>query len=585
MELLEALRAAHAAQGQVTPDGQPKLRVALATNFTDDLFQKALVGLCAKENILLNFYAVPYQQYPFALKDPTSAFNTFAADLTIFFFDATPYGGSEWSDPDQATHLLEDLDAYRQRNSGILLLHTLIEPTWTTHEYLAQPHPLEETLRIYHQGIRALAGAFPNAHVVETDRVVRMLGEAHVRDLRGQYAFAQPFRHEFILEICRIWTSYARLLRGKTRKCLVLDFDNVLWGGILGEVGVDGIALGPDYPGSAYLAFQRMILEYHQRGIILAANSRNNLKDAQEVFERHPHMLLREEHFSSLQINWRSKAENILAIAEELNIGIDSMLFLDDEPLNRDLVRTQLPDVLVPDFSLPPEDYVKTVLELRPFHQLQMTDEDRTRGRLYAEERQRHAAREMATDLGTYLSSLNIEIVVHVNNKTLVPRLAQLTQKTNQFNLTTRRYTEGDIERFLQQGIVVAGQVHDRFGDYGVTLLAIIHPITSDEATLDTFLMSCRVMGRRVEQAFLHAIGDVLRKRGVQQLKATFIPSAKNAPAAHFLASMSGQTTPTAEKTNTYALSLGAFLHHQADISHVTIKFQTPLDTSPSLFS
>lgn len=539
MDLLEYLRIANASQTDGLANAPARTRVAVVTNFTDDLIKKTLLGMCVSEGISPEIHGVPYKQYLFALNDPGSDLARHGADVTFMFFDVSPYVTSEFTaDPGHALKVLADLRAYARAARGTVVIQTMITPSQTPHGNLFRENALYRLITAWNEGVTALSAESDNVHVLDTDRLVRSLGERQIRDLRSAYAFSQPFSHPFIVGVCREWLSVMRTLAGKTRKCIVVDLDNTLWGGVVGEVGPLGIALGTEYPGNAYREFQRVLLEYNDRGIILAINSRNNLDDVREVFEKNPGMLLRERHFSAIRANWDSKTDNLIAIANELNIGLDSLVFIDDDPMNRDMVRTRLPEVCVPEFSLAPEEYARALLDLNVFHAFRLTDEDKERGRMYAEERQRNAVRQQAPDQETYLATLGIELCVSMNAPQQVQRAAQLTQKTNQFNLTTRRYTEADIAGFMERGSVFAGDVRDKFGPYGVTVLAIVRPLSSSDAELDTLLMSCRVMGRKVETAFFRAVADELASRGIHRLFASFVPTPKNPPAASFLPSL-----------------------------------------------
>ena len=266
----------------------------------------------------------------------------------------------------------------------------------------------------YNKRLEELAAELPNLIVFDTNRLVHLLGEKQTFDARGTHAFDIPFTSEFMAMLAEEWTAYVRALMGKTKKCIVLDLDNTLWGGVVGELGPTGIALGPDYPGSAFVAFQHALLDFYERGIILAINSKNNLEDVLEVFKKNSAMVLKEEHFSAIRANWNDKADNLIDIAKELNIGLESMVFFDDDILNRNIVRGRLPEVTVPEFSLPPEDYVKTLYALDVFNQFSLTEEDTKKGKMYAEERQRKQVMKGAKGLDDYIKELNIVMRVEV---------------------------------------------------------------------------------------------------------------------------------------------------------------------------
>jgi FkbH-like protein len=348
--------------------------------------------------------------------------------------------------------------------------------------------------------------------------------------------------------------AYVQTQRGKIYKCIVLDLDNTLWGGVIGEVGPLGVKLGHEYPGNAFREFQRTILDFYNRGIILAINSRNNPGDVDEVFEKNKNMVLKKSHFASIVANWNNKAENLKIIAKELNIGLDSLVFIDDDAMNRDLVKTELPQVFVPDWNIPPEEYVKRLLDIEAFHSMGLTEEDKERGKMYAAERERKEIVSDSSNLGSYLKTLEVEIDVHLNNSNQIPRLSQLTQKTNQFNLTTERLTESDVTKKIKNGAMFfSGDVKDKFGPYGITVLAIIEK-DKKNYKLSNFLMSCRVMGRRVEEAFMSSILKELSKKKINELDAKFIVSPKNSPASSFLKDIGGKEIKNSKKETTYKI-------------------------------
>jgi FkbH-like protein len=579
MEFLEILKRASGITAVDPETMDRRLRITLVTNITDDLFKKLLTGLCLAENVYPEIQTVPYKQYLLALKQPDSDLRSNPGDVVIFFFDATPYRDTEFHRGGHMEELLAELRAFCTHTSTRVIGNTMIVPSKTVHGNAEAQNALHASITQFNAGITELANHAGTLHVLDVNRIVRNMGERTIRDLRGLYAFDQPFTHTFIQRLAEEWMAYLRALLGRARKCIVVDLDNTLWGGVVGEVGVQGIALGTEYPGNAYRQFQQTLREFYDRGVILAINSRNNPEEVEQVFAQHPHMILRPEHFAAMMINWNDKAENIKAIANELNIGLDSMVFLDDDAANRALVREALPRVLVPEFSLAPEQYAATLLDLNAFHQLQMTEEDKERGRMYAEERRRKEMQTASTSVEDYLARLNIELTVWLNDAANLPRLAQLTLKTNQFNLTTHRYTETDIRQFLERDLVFSADVRDAFGPYGITLEAIVSTKDETTADLDTFLMSCRVMGRRVEQVFFHTIVRELHARRFTTLTARMIPTAKNTPIQSFLSTMGGaEIREDEDGTKYYTFQIDAFLktHRTAPYAPLRVNYGNP---------
>ncbi len=320
------------------------------------------------------------------------------------------------------------------------------------------------------------------------------------------------------------------------KKCLVLDLDNTLWGGIVGEDGIDNLALSLTPPGNGFLAFQQAILDHYDRGIILAINSRNNPDEAWNVIRTHPNMILKEHHFAAARMNWNDKAENLRELAKELNIGLDSMVFLDDDPTNRELVRAILPEVLVPELPDDPSRYARFLNSLGVFESAAITDEDKMRGNLYVTERLRREEEKTAQSKEEFLAGLGLELTVYMDDASALDRLAQLTEKTNQFNVLKRPYTAEELKTFVDKPDrhVIYARLQDKFGDYGIIALAIIEQ-QGETWHLSTLLMSCRVFGRGVEDAFLASIAELARAAGARYLTIAFEETEKNLPAREFV--------------------------------------------------
>ncbi len=325
-------------------------------------------------------------------------------------------------------------------------------------------------------------------------------------------------------------------IRGARKKCLVLDLDNTLWGGVLGEDGVQGIKIGGDYPGNAFLYFQEALVTLSKMGVMLAVCSKNNEADVFEAWNKNPFIKLKSDHISAHRINWDNKADNVRSIAKELNIGLDSMVFVDDNPTERELIRQQLPMVAVPEFPKKPYGLMAFYAKLLDdyFRAYLLTDEDFKKNEQYKANARRNLSQQQFTNLTDFIRSLEIEIDIMCVDEFNLPRIAQMTQKTNQFNLTTRRYTEADINGLIGAGAdVYCISVRDRFGDNGITGAMIVNREGST-AKIDTFLLSCRILGKNIESAFFYSIVNKLLEQGVKELQSCYIPTAKNAQVADF---------------------------------------------------
>ncbi len=343
----------------------------------------------------------------------------------------------------------------------------------------------------------------------------------------GKFAFDAKFLPLYADHVARVLGA----LKGKSRKCLVLDLDNTVWGGVIGDDGLEGIVIGQgDATGEAYLDVQRTALNLRDRGIVLAVSSKNADEVARAAFRQHADMLLRENHIAVFQANWNDKATNIAAIASELALGIDSMVFLDDDPAERALVRSMLPQVAVPELPDDPALYARTLAAAGYFETIAFSEEDRKRAGFYQDNARRVASYNQVGDLDSYLASLQMTIVFRPFDATGRGRIAQLINKSNQFNLTTRRYSERDVAALEADPACFTLQVRliDTFGDNGMISVIICRARSRTAWEIDTWLMSCRVLGRRVEQMVLREILVHARARGIQKLIGVYLPTEKN---------------------------------------------------------
>ncbi|MBS0462415.1 MAG: HAD-IIIC family phosphatase, partial [Proteobacteria bacterium] len=356
-------------------------------------------------------------------------------------------------------------------------------------------------------------------------------------DRRFWFSSGAPFGRRFLASYARDIAAPLRIAAGKVRKCLVLDCDNTLWGGVVGEEGMDGIQLSEDtLPGAYYHAFQRAVLDLHARGVAIALASKNNEADVMEVLDRHPDTAIRREHLSAWRINWEEKPVSLAAIAAELNLGLDALVFIDDNPMECELVTKALPQVQV--LQVPPasEELVTWMQRNDPFAALAVTTADRERNASYRQNRQRDAFSAEVGDLTAYKRQIGAELRVRGVGEADVARVAQLLQRSNQFNLTTRRYGLDEVRAILvdKEAMVLCAELKDRFGDLGLIGVAIIRR-GNDRARIDSLLMSCRALGRDAELAFAAALyGKIATTWKSRWIEAEFVASAKNAMVADF---------------------------------------------------
>ncbi|MFW9788411.1 MAG: HAD-IIIC family phosphatase [Candidatus Thorarchaeota archaeon] len=454
-------------------------------------------------------------------------------------FEASFVRASEKERTDLQKNLVNSVvsvvDVLEKRTSAIILVNNFIVPVFSP---LGIVDNKQKTgLKKFIQGANAaLAEQFIKSNqvfIVDLDSISGDYGKSRVLNWNIWYRGSVPFSEEFTPILADEYLRYIRALRGKTKKCIVLDLDNTLWGGIIGEDGLEGIKLSNTSPGIEYVDFQRGLLSFYNRGVILAICSKNNYDDAIKVFQEHPYQVLKEEHFAAMRINWQNKAANIAELAKEINIGLDSMVFFDDNPVERAQISLAHPDVLVVDLPKNPRLYRETLENLKVFDVLSLTKEDMARGEMYVGKRKRAELEQSAESIEDFLRTLDLKVKIQPVNDFDTPRVVQLIGKTNQFNLTTRRYTEADVRQFRddQNVIVYSMAVTDKFGDEGVVGVAIVK-MKDDDWWIDLLLMSCRVIGRSVETALLARVVADARAAKAKRIIGEYKPTKKNPPAA-----------------------------------------------------
>jgi FkbH-like protein len=369
-------------------------------------------------------------------------------------------------------------------------------------------------------------------------------------------------------------TSLASLVRamyGRSRKVLVLDLDNTLWGGVIGDDGPDHIVLGRETPlGEAYIAFQEYCLSLREQGVLLAVCSKNNEEVANQGFA-HPDSVLKRGHFSAFKANWEPKDKNILDIAQELNLGVDSFVFVDDNPAERSIIQAQIPGIAVPDVGKDVANYAAIIEAGRYFEMLTLEKEDISRATLYQENAQRAKLEQTFANYGEYLDSLEMTADVGTFSATYIERIAQLTNKSNQFNLTTRRYTLAEMEALAhdRNHIGIYGKLTDRFGDNGLVSV-VLGRLEGKLLHLDLWLMSCRVLKREVEIAMLDGIVDRARDRHIESLVGYYLPTAKNGMVAGHYEKLGFTLTSKDEATGATTWSLD-ITHYASQNAHIRI--------------
>ena len=432
-----------------------------------------------------------------------------------------------------------EIEGYQQKFSFVLaqvdanktVVALTMEDIYTL-TFFDDDYEVRTAIEQYNTSLIEAEKNYANLKVLDYSEFIRNYPMADLIDWKFFFISQMGINPKLTKDFQIWWQRKLDSLALKRKKCIVLDLDNTLWGGVLGEEGISGIKIGGDYPGNAFAFFQKSLLQLSRSGVILAVCSKNNEADVLEAWDKNPFMVLKQEHFAACRINWTDKATNIKELADELNLGLDSFVFIDDNPIERELIKQMLPTVSVPEFPAQPYDlpmFFKQVVD-DYFKVYFITEEDKKKIEQYKANTARKQAQLSFTNFGAFLESLDIQITIEAANEFNIPRIAQMTQKTNQFNLTTKRYTDADVKGFLANGWKIwCISIVDRFGDDGITGCIMVN---GNE--IDTFLLSCRILGKGIEQAFIRKILALLKENGTVSLKATYLPTAKNAQVADF---------------------------------------------------
>jgi len=532
---------------------EKKTRIAVIGSFTLNGLAETLQVKCAESNIFSHMYSGPYNQYNEEILDPNSNLYNFKPEICFLILDTRtilenlfyfPYDVNETDRKKFVANKFKELstliNSFVKKSQSKLILSNFVPPTYSPYGIFESKmnYGLQEMITDLNQKLLNEFKNNPLVFIFDFNGFVTNQGQNNIFDYRQYYLGDVKISLEKIPYLANQLIGFVKPILGLNKKCIVLDLDNTLWGGIIGEDGFNGIKLSHNEPiGKSFIEFQKYLLSLHKRGIILAVNSKNNLDDAMKVIREHPNMILREENFACLKINWDDKVTNLKEISQEINIGLDSIVFFDDDKINRDFVRSVLPEVLTIEIPEDPSQYVPTLLELTDFNVTKITTEDKQRGKMYLEQRERIELQKTTTDLQEYLKKLNIKLFIKNADEFSIPRISQLTLKTNQFNLTTKRYQEEDIRNFSndEKKIVGCARVEDKFGDNGITGVFIVDKENKKEWIVDTFLLSCRVIGRGIEEGIMNHIVSLAKKENVSKITVSFVPTKKNLPAELFL--------------------------------------------------
>jgi FkbH-like protein len=508
-------------------------KLGVLGNGTLDLIVPALIASALRHGIALQCVTVPYGLYAQQILDPKSLINRSKCDAVLLALDARALPLQAEASAPVAVDMVDGFRENLHRHSGatciVQTLAAFPEALFGSADrrITAAPRNLVDTFN--RELIARLDGTpdivFDVAALAETIGLARWHCPAQWN--LAKLPFADTYVPIYADHVGRLLAA----MRSKSRRCLVLDLDNTLWGGVVGDDGMEGIEIAEGHAvGEGFRAVQRLALDLRRRGIVLAVSSKNDDAVARRVFREHPEMLLRENHLAVFQANWNDKATNIKAISEELSLGLDSFVFLDDNPVERGIIRQMLPDVAVPELPADPAYYARTLAAAGYFESTTFSDEDRQRAAFYERNAQRVALKNSVGDVEAYYASLDMEIHFAPFDQIGRSRIVQLINKSNQFNLTTRRYSEAEVAALEQDPDCFTLQVRltDVFGDNGMISVVICRPDPPGGWAIDTWLMSCRVLGRSVEQMVLRELILRARERGISRLVGCYIASGRN---------------------------------------------------------
>src|SRR5256886_438663 len=521
------------------------MKIAIAATFTAEPLAESLNFWSEKLRWQASVAFAPYNQVFQQLLDPTSLLSTNAEGINVILVRPEDWQRYErGSAPQEQSALVEKVK--RNAQDFVQAVRAAAERSATPYlVYFCPASPAASTDPLFLRVEEQMCSQLEDIQRIYLLRNEELASYQVIScyDARGDEMAHLPYTTEFFAVLGMVVARKIHALKQAPYKVIVVDCDETLWRGVCGEVGAIGVEIDPGRK-----SLQEFLVRQHDAGMLLCLCSKNNEDDVDEVFHRRKEMPLKREHIFASRVNWRSKPQNLRELASELQLGLDSLVFIDDNPLACEQVRSSCPDVLtlqLPDASEKIPQFLQNVWA---FDKQKVTEEDRERTAFYRENRERDRFRQEAPTLESFLAGLQLKIDLDALMPERLPRVSQLTQRTNQFNCTTRRRSEDQIRQPWSAGELecLTVTVSDRFGDYGLVGAMMYRP-TADALAVDTFLLSCRVLGRGIEHNMLRRLGEVALSRGLPRVDIQFIPSKKNSPALSFLEGMAGQFKETAE--------------------------------------
>jgi len=523
------------------------MEIFLMGNYTQDLVANTFSRLSEVQNLKFSVYTSGFNQYRQEIINSASQLYQQAHDVVFLSVDLfTLTEDIIYSNDDSAANLFEDriiefiqlleiLDKNVKNTQVFVDNFFFFQPvTMATIEYNS-PYGYQQLENLANVMLTEAVARSNNLKIVDVKSLIVKKGAENLFDERMYYLAKSHWSQAGLKALAGLYLRYFKAYKGIRKKCIVLDLDNTLWGGIIGDDGIENIKLSNDGEGKAFYDFQRELLKLYNRGILLAINSKNTEDIVLETMKKHPYMILKPEHFISMKINWNNKAQNMKEIADEINIGLDSLVFLDDSEFEREIISSQFPEIYVPALPKDFSAYPNFIRQLDVFDFLSLTGDDFARNKMYKANVQRDNLKKSVINIEDFYYSLDMKATIDKISPFQVPRIAQMTQKTNQFNLRTKRYTESDIKRFMEDDShkVYFLSLADKFGDNGIVGTAVIN-LDGKTAFIDSFIFSCRALGRTAETVLLNFIVEDVKTNGLKYLEGEYIPTKKNMPCKDF---------------------------------------------------
>ncbi|MBO4374497.1 MAG: HAD family hydrolase [Lachnospiraceae bacterium] len=515
--------------------------VAVLGDTATQFISTALQGMGFEYGVGASVYDAEYDVIDSEILDPLSGLYEKERDFIIIYmssekaresFEDTDVNGRASFAEDQIVKISNYWNILKERTKASIIQFNFVRcDTGVFGNYaLREETSFEYQMQKLNYLLSKEAAHNKGVFIVDLDMIQAGYGREAFCDRKFYYQARMAVGFEGVVEAAKQIYDIILASVGRIRKCLILDLDNTLWGGVIGDDGLNGIEIGELGTGRAYSDLQKWCMELKKRGILLAVCSKNDEKTAKEPFEKHPDMVLRLSDLVMFVANWDDKATNIKRIQSALDIGMDSLVFVDDNPFERELVRTQLPQVTVPELPEDPANYLSFLQSLHLFETVSFSGEGSKRTEQYRTEAKRRSEKEVFTDINDYLRSLDMKAKAEPFDEYHYPRIAELSQRSNQFNLRTIRYSEEDIKRIAlsDRYITIYYELEDKFGDYGLISAVIIEKTGEKEGFIDTWFMSCRVLKRGMEEFIINTVVETCKGAGMEKLDAQYIPTAKN---------------------------------------------------------